>query len=82
MTMTWTYAPAGFPCLRGSDARPAVDGLAVERVKFGASAPVFLVQGTGVSAAGAGAIGNHTVTPLTSLDGTPLGIPSSRRPLS
>jgi hypothetical protein len=80
--MTWTTDPAGFSGLRGFDARPAVADLAVERTKVAMSAPVTPVQGTGVPAAGADALGSAVRTPLISTTGTPLGIPSSRRPLS
>ena len=90
MTITnmWTAAPAGFLRLGGCDVRPVADGLAVRGIDaVRGVAPVFVVEGTGVShgsaqAPGTPAIDGQKFITLAHTYGTTLGIPSSRRPLS
>jgi hypothetical protein len=76
-TMTWMSAPAGFLRLGGFDVRPAFCGIAVR-----SEAHVAGLQGSRPSAAGIGAVGELTCTPLAPTNGTTLGIPSSWRPQS
>ena len=75
--MTWTSAPADFLREGSSAVRPDFCGTAV-----GLLAPVPMGQGTGLSAAGIGAVDGQKLTPLAHTNGTTLGIPSPRRSLS
>jgi hypothetical protein len=82
MTTSWTVAPTGYLQERALGARP-LDGA-------GAGAPPLApgrgsglpVAGIGVPMCTAAPFSTHITTIVPRFDGTTLGIPSSRRPLS